>query len=202
MRKNRHKNLYFSQHEQYYKTVPFSAIISAITSGHEKKEIDILYIYPYRGNKSLGVRLEPKDKRYRIVLSFRGINESDGSRPNPGSIIERMRSDLDEALMNKYSSVWKYIESRFNERFETNAYDYIDILFEYNQAANRKNKYKEHFLAEYKKQYLIGAPYYEILFNFKIVGYIDETVENIVFIKDVPNFAILPLAEFINLALL
>lgn len=204
MYKNRATNrLSFSQlNETYDGIMPFSRIISAITSGIEEhanyKDINILYIYPHGTNKSLGVRFAPKSSDYVINLCFRSVNEP----KTPKVVIERLYDYLGVEIMNEYIEVWESIYKKFNKRFCTGEHDSIDILFEYNQIANRKNKYKDYFLDQYKQGYLISAPFYEILFNFKIVGNTDNISKDIVVIKHVPNFAILPIAEFINLALL
>lgn len=191
MYKNRLSNRRsFSQlNETYDGRIPFSRIISSIEKNKQYEGVNISYIYPHGKNKSLGVRFAPKSSDYVINLCFRSVNEI----KEPKIVIEKLK---------EHSEVWTSIDKKFNKRFCTGEHDSIDILFEYNQTANRGNKYKDYFLVQYKEGYLIGAPFYEILFNFKIVGNTDNISKDIVVIKNVPNSAILPLAEFINLALL
>ncbi|MEM5877694.1 MAG: hypothetical protein QXF12_02315 [Candidatus Aenigmatarchaeota archaeon] len=202
IRRKNSKN--FSQHQTDYNTIPFSDIISIIKSGLEKDKryegINILDLYPYGKNKIFGVRFEPKLKGYTITMHFRSIKHITPQGQN--SIKNYLDTNLDEKFINEYESVWQAIDKQFERDFYASGYDIIDIYFEYNQRANSSNGYKDNFLEEYKNNKLIDTPSYKILLNFKVIGYMDGIEKDIVVIRNVPNFAVLPIAKFINQALL
>lgn len=180
IRRKNSKN--FSQHQTDYNTIPFSDIISIIKSGLEKDKryegINILDLYPYGKNKIFGVRFEPKLKGYTITMHFRSIKHITPQGQN--SIKNYLDTNLDEKFINEYESVWQAIDKQFERDFYASGYDIIDIYFEYNQRANSS----------------------KILLNFKVIGYMDGIEKDIVVIRNVPNFAVLPIAKFINQALL